>query len=109
MTPGSCPGYLRKEAIKMRSALRPAAPRRSQYNVSPELLEKRAAELPDMRGILVTDLFPESPKAVYAPGDDLDLIREKVRAALVSVDMSKIKPGDSVNILASHHGFTLYG
>lgn len=93
----------------MFKVLKPAAPRRSQYNIPPELLEKRAVDLPNMRGILVTDLFPELPKAIYAPGDDPGLIRERTRAALASVDMSKIKPGDSVNILASHHGFTLYG
>jgi len=91
------------------SVLRPAAPRKSQYNISPELLTKRAAELPNMTGVLVTDLFPDLPKPIYTPGDALTLVREKVRAALASVDMSKIKPGDSVNILASHHGFTLYG
>jgi len=89
--------------------LKPAAPRKSQYNIDPELLEKRAADLPGMASVKVSDLFPELPRSIYSPGDDVKVIRAKTLEALSSVDMSKIKPGDSVNILTSHHGFTLYG
>lgn len=89
--------------------LRPAPPRKSQYNIDPGLLEKRAADLPGMASVKVSDLFPELPRSIYSPGDDIKVIRKKTLDSLSSVDMSKIKPGDSVNILTSHHGFTLYG
>ncbi len=70
-----------------------------------------ACELPDMVGIKMSDLFPDLPPSI--PMDTPEAIRKNIREqtvqALADVDLSKIQPGDSVNILASHHGFSIYG
>lgn len=70
----------------------------------------RAVDLPGMTSVAVHELFPDMGAPIYA-GDNGDLaaVREATRAALAGVDMSKIQPGDSVNILASEHGFGLLG
>lgn len=92
-----------------RAPILPAPPRLSQYGVAPECVVKRAAELPDITSVLLPELFPDSPKVIY-PGDKgLDAVREATRAALAKVRMDMIKPEHSVNICASHHGFTLLG
>jgi hypothetical protein len=36
-------------------------------------------------------------------------VRRAAEAALAGVDMARIQPGHTVNVLASHHGFTLLG
>ncbi|CAK7022098.1 MAG: hypothetical protein DELT_02452 [Desulfovibrio sp.] len=97
-----------------RAPILPAPPRVSQYGVAPEYVVKRAAELPDIVSIMLADLFPDSPAVIYPdakrPGaEGLDAIREATRAAVKNVDMAMIKPEHSVNICASHHGFTLLG
>lgn len=85
------------------------APRASQYGIAPELVKKRMAEYPEMTSLLIKDLFADTPDVIY-PGDGgMEAIRNHAEAALEKVDMSMIKPGDSVNVLASHHGFTLLG
>ena len=91
--------------------LAPTEPRASYYNIDPKALHARAAQLPGMRGIRIADLFPDVPRPITA--ESADEIREKIKAdtlhQLLSVDLSKIQPGDSVNILASHHGFSIFG
>ncbi|MGA3127301.1 MAG: hypothetical protein ABSD13_11345 [Candidatus Korobacteraceae bacterium] len=91
--------------------LAPTEPRASYYNIDPKTLQTRAAELPGMRGVRIADLFPDSPLAITT--ESRDAICEKVRtdtlAQLANVDLSKIQPGDSVNVLASHHGFSIFG
>jgi len=93
------------------SILPPAEPRISSYNMDPQLLKSRAAELPGLTSVRVADLFPDSPKPVSAssPAEVRSVIRSLALQALEKVDLSKIQPEDSVNILASHHGFTIYG
>ena len=47
---------------------------------------------------------------IYPGGQDaLDKLYQVAMEEPRKVDMSFIKPGQSVNILASHHGFTLLG
>lgn len=86
----------------------PAKP--SQYGIAPELVKTRAAELPGMVSLKLSEIFPELPDVIYPGGDDaLDKLYEVCKEELRKVDMSMIKPDQSVNVLASHHGFTLLG
>lgn len=91
-----------------KTTLMPSAPRVSQYGIDPSDLKKRACELPRMTSIRVQELIPEIPDPIYS-GTELDIIREETKKSLDKVDFSKIQPGDSVNILTSHHGFTIAG
>lgn len=92
-----------------RPAIMPLTPRTSQYGIAPELVKKRLAEYPEMTSLLISDLFADTPDIIY-PGDGgIDNIRKAAEKALSTVDMAMIKPGQSVNVLASHHGFTLLG
>jgi hypothetical protein len=93
----------------MGKTLKPAAPNRSQYCIDPELLKMRAADLPGMTSLTIRELIPSIPKPIFPSENGVEGIRQAIRDSLDGVDMTKIKPGDSVNILASHHGFTLYG
>ncbi len=89
----------------------PAPPRISPYAIDPNLLAERAGQLPGMTGVALDDLFPgaPSPISLASPETIRKQIREQTKKALANVDLSKIQPPDSVNILASHHGFNLYG
>ncbi len=93
----------------MKSPIIPARPRVSQYGVAPELVTRRAAGLPDITSVMLPELFPDSPATIYPGSRGIDAIREETVNALQNVDMSMIKPEHSVNICASHHGFTLLG
>jgi len=93
----------------LRQTIKPIPPRQSQYGVDPVLVSKRAVDLPDMASVLVRDLFPDASPVIYPSDRGLEAIREATRRRLEKVDMSMIKPGDSVNVLGSHHGFTLLG
>ncbi|MDR0622442.1 MAG: hypothetical protein LBJ61_11305 [Deltaproteobacteria bacterium] len=86
----------------------PAKP--SIYGIDPALVGMRAAELPGIVSLKLSELFPDLPPTIYPNADDsVDPIRLAAEEALMKVDMGKIKPSDSVNVLASHHGFTLFG
>lgn len=93
----------------MRSPLTPIPPRASQYGIEPELVKTRVSELPGMTSVLLKELFPDLPEVIYPSTKGLAAVRTATVNALQKVDMSKIKPEHSVNILASHHGFTLLG
>lgn len=93
----------------MRNPILPAPARLSQYGVAPDLVTKRAAEYPEMTSLMLSDLFADTPKLLYPSSAGLDAVRDATRKALARVDMSKIKPEHSVNICASHHGFTMLG
>jgi hypothetical protein len=62
-----------------------------------------------MTSLLLTELIPDMPKIIYPNGAGESVVRERTEAALARVDFSKITPGSTVNILASHHGFTFLG
>lgn len=87
----------------------PAPPRRSQYGIDPEGVTRRGADLEGMTGIALGELIPDLPTVIYPDGQGETVIRERTEAALKRVDLSKITPGKTVNILASHHGFTFLG
>lgn len=88
-------------------ALLPPAFMPSEYGPP---LRPHVARLPTMTSVSVRELFPSFEPAITA-GDpiDVDRVRAATRVALASVDMSKIGPDDSLNILASEHGFGLMG
>lgn len=91
-------------------ALPPAPTRVSQYGVDPKYIVKRGAELKNIVGVPLADLVTGMPPVIFPGGaNDVAVIRKETEAALAKVDMSKITPGSTVNILASHHGFTFYG
>ena len=88
----------------------PIAAKPSQYGIDPSLVKRRVAELPGMCSLRLAELFPELPPVIYPGGQDaLDKLYQVAMEELRKVDMSFIKTGQSVNILASHHGFTLLG
>jgi hypothetical protein len=97
--------------MKANTTLPPVPPRISPYAINPSLLSERAANLPGMTGVTISELFPDIPKPISL--ESPEIIRKKIRQitlnTLAKVDLSKIQPQDSVNILASHHGFSLYG
>lgn len=84
----------------------PAFVRGSVYGPEPK---QRAATLPGIVGLDIRELFPDVPEAIYVEGGDLAHVRQATRDALRDVEMDMIRPGDSVNILASQYGFTLMG
>jgi hypothetical protein len=91
------------------NTLKPAAPVTSQYTIKPDLLKMRAADLPGMTSISFREVLPSIPPPIFPGEQGIEAVRRAAREALSRVDLRKIKKGDSVNILASHHGFTLLG
>lgn len=87
----------------------PASPRESQYGVDPKYVNKRGAELEGMTSVSLRELVPDMPRVIYPDGKGEEIVRQRTEEALAEVDFSKIKSGDNVNILASHHGFTFLG
>ena len=91
--------------------LAPAEPRASTYNIDPRLLKLRAADLSGLTAVRIAELFPDSPEPIFATlaSDVRKTIRERTLEQLKRVDLSMIRPEDTVNVLASHHGFTIQG
>lgn len=87
----------------------PAKPRLSQYGVAPDLVAARAADLPGMTSVMLSELFPDTPQVIYPGSKGVEAIAEATAKALEGVNMDMIKSDQSVNICASHHGFTLLG
>ncbi len=69
----------------------------------------RAAELDGMASLRTRDLFPDMADKIYDQGDDLSIIREATRQALAGVNTDMIRPDNRVNLLASEHGFAIFG
>lgn len=93
----------------MRPPIKPIAPRPSMYGIDPSLVKTRVSELPGMTSVTMDELFPNLPAVICAGEEEIPAIRKATEQALKGVDMSRIKPEHSVNICASHHGFTLLG
>lgn len=94
----------------MRKSITPIVPKASQYGIDPSLVKTRVAELPGMCSLMLKDLFPDLPDVIFPAGPDaIENVRKAAVESLMKVDMSMIKPEHSVNVLASHHGFTLLG
>jgi hypothetical protein len=89
--------------------LKPVDPIRSQYTIEPALLKMRGVDLPGMTSVSFRELLPSIPHPLFPCNQGIEAIRKASRESLARIDMTKIKRGDSVNILASHHGFTLLG
>lgn len=107
ITPGT--NSFCRDEMASRSCIMPMAPRASQYGIAPELVRNRFAEYPEMTSLTVKELFPDSPDVIYPGEGGIAGVRSAAEKALEKIDMSMIKPGQSVNVLASHHGFTLLG
>ena len=93
----------------MRNPIPPIKPRVSQYGIDPKHVKKRMSEFPGITSLMVKDLFADTPDVIYPGEGGIEAVRTAAREALANVDMSMIKPGDSVNVCASHHGFTILG
>ncbi len=93
----------------MRPPIPPLPPRLSQYGIDPSLVKRRVSELPGITSITLKELFPELPDVIVPGPGGPAAVRQAAERALESVDMGMIKPEHSVNVLASHHGFTLLG
>lgn len=93
------------------STLQPVEPRASYYNISPSDLKMRAVDLPGLISIRTKDLFPipETPVTAASPEAMCDIIRTKTIQTLEKVNLERVRPNDSVNILTSHHGYSIYG
>jgi hypothetical protein len=70
---------------------------------------QRVTDIAGMVSLKVRELFPDIPEAIYHGGTDVSAIRAATEAVLKNIDMSMIKPKDSVNILCSEHGFGILG
>ena len=77
--------------------------------LGPPLPRIRAAELPGVVSVRVNHLFPDVPEEIYLRGDDYSAVRRSAEQSLADVDMTMIKPEDSVNLLCSEHGFCILG
>lgn len=86
--------------------LTPATPFSTPYSIEPEEIGMRAVNLPCMTSVQMNELFPELAPAIALTDES---IRQATKNALAGIDLSKVQPGDSVNILASSHGFTIAG
>lgn len=93
----------------IKASIKPIPPKPSQYGIDPSLVKTRVAELPGMTSVRLKELFPDLPDIIFPGEDGLAKVRKAAEEALANVDMSMIKPEHSVNVLASHHGFTLMG
>ena len=60
-----------------------------------------------MTSVTLRELFPDLPPVIFPSDEGISAVRRYTEQALSNIDMSKIKPEHKVNILSSHHGFTL--
>ncbi len=75
----------------------------------PPVRPLRAKDVPGMVSLPVTELFPDIPPAIFRHGEDGAPMRRATLDALVSVDMTMIKPNHRVNVICSEHGFGMDG
>ncbi len=88
-------------------AIQPPEMMESFYGPKPN--ERAVNLLEGMVSVEVSDLFPEIHERIYRNGDDLSAITRSTHEAISSVDTSMIKPGDTVKILSSEHGYSIMG
>src|SRR3972149_6522450 len=98
-------------AVASLKKARPSYIRKSMYGPATPTgqPEMRAAGMPGLGPVPGKALFPDIPKAIYVEGDDLAPIRKATAEALANVNMDKIQPDSSVNILTSQYGFMIMG
>jgi hypothetical protein len=100
------------KGAKIHDPIVPMPPVQSPYGPPVDKITMRAYQLPGIVSVRFTDLFPEFPQPIYpdrSGNKNIKIIRELAEDRLRRVDMSMIKSNDSINILGSHHGFTLFG
>ncbi|MBU2547250.1 MAG: hypothetical protein KKB20_02465 [Proteobacteria bacterium] len=73
----------------------------------PELPPRRVADLPGIVSLGMDELFPDVPREIYLRGDDLSAVRRAADRTLAGVDLSMIRPDDTINLLCSEHGFSI--
>lgn len=97
--------------MNLQSTLKPTDPVTSPYAIAPSALTYRAADLDNMTGIRLDTLFSDIPEVISL--DSTEIIRKEIRhntvEAMKDVTLDMIGADESVNILASHHGFMIYG
>lgn len=93
----------------IRPALMPPPLPASRFAYGRKPPTMRAAEVPGMCSVNVQDLFDDIPDPIYRHGDGIAPVRAAATSALAGIDMSMIKPDDSVHILCSEHGFGMMG
>ena len=76
--------------------------------IDPKIIDKRGYELEGTVSVRWSDVFQDLPKPIYSDFG-IAAIRKAAEEVLEKVDMSMIKPEDTVNILGAHHGFTILG
>jgi hypothetical protein len=74
-----------------------------------EAPDHRGAELPGIVSLNVQALFPDMDNCIYDHKHDTSLVEAAAEKALSRVDMKKIKPDHTVNILCDEHGFVIQG
>jgi len=89
-----------------RSAVNPPELMESFYGPKPK---ERAINILDMVSVAIGDLFPDITDRIYNDGDDISVIERATDEALSSVDMTMIRPGDTVKLLSSEHGYSIMG
>lgn len=78
------------------------------------IVAMRAADLPGIQALPLRRLIPSMPPAIWAEHADLgptdpDAIRRRSREQAAAIDWSRIRRGQSVNLIANPHGFYLAG
>ena len=84
-----------------------APPKMMDSRYAPKV-DVHCADLPGMVSQSVVELFP-SIKPGYLQKEGIAEIKKFTEKTLADIDMTKIKPGDSVNILSAEHGYYLLG
>jgi hypothetical protein len=79
-----------------------------------DVVTTRAADLDGIVTLPIRELTPWLPEPIWTPHSQLgstevDEVRSCTRARLQTVDWSKIKAGERVNLVANPHGFALSG
>ncbi|MDQ7781387.1 MAG: hypothetical protein RDU20_00815 [Desulfomonilaceae bacterium] len=86
-----------------------APPRIMETFYGPKPKERAVNLLEDMVSVEVEELFPDVNERIYRDGDDLSAVRKAADKALAPIDMTFVKPGDTVKVLSSEHGFSIMG
>jgi hypothetical protein len=101
--------------MSLRAPLTPPALLRTWKGDEPSsLVRQRASELPGIVALPIRALTPWLPETIWSPTPefgptDTTEVRTRTRARVAAVDWSRIKAGETVNVLANPHGFALCG
>jgi hypothetical protein len=99
---------MQNESVSLDPVIEPPVVMPSVYGPK-KLPSQRASDIAGLVSLKVRELFPDIPEAIYQGGKDTSAIDIATREVLAGINMDMIKPGDSVNILCSEHGFGILG